>query len=107
MKFALGQAVPRTEDPRLLTGRGRYTVEYEPLLSVTATEKALSPGAPKLWAECHDNECFFFTLGDQRAVEAAFAQAQSAGARPSGAPPGPAATPARHRRRQSRSGDRV
>src|ERR1700752_4942963 len=25
MKFALGQAVPRTEDPRLLTGRGRYT----------------------------------------------------------------------------------
>src|SRR5262249_57190087 len=53
----------------------RITVEYEPLLSVTATEKALSPGAPKLWAECHDNECFFFTLGDQRAVEAAFAQA--------------------------------
>jgi CO/xanthine dehydrogenase Mo-binding subunit len=25
MKFALGQPVPRTEDPRLLTGRGRYT----------------------------------------------------------------------------------
>ena len=25
MKFALGQAVPRNEDPRLLTGRGRYT----------------------------------------------------------------------------------
>jgi carbon-monoxide dehydrogenase large subunit len=24
-KYALGQAVPRTEDPRLLTGRGRYT----------------------------------------------------------------------------------
>src|SRR5882762_892482 len=182
MKFALGQAVPRTEDPRLLTGRGRYTddfvlprlahahvlrsphaharirsidilaaqqmpgvlavltgedgaaekfgaprpiiprqrrdgspmfvpprpalakdrailvgdpvafivaesvdlakdaaeriaVEYEPLPSVTATEEALSPGAPKLWAECHDNECFFFTLGDKRAVEAAFAKA--------------------------------
>ena len=182
MKFALGQAVPRTEDPRLLTGRGRYTddfvlprlaranvlrsphaharirsidvraaqqmpgvlavltgedwaaekfgaprpiiprqrrdgspmfvpprpalakdrailvgdpvafivaesvdlakdaaeriaVEYEPLPCVTATEEALSPGAPKLWAECHDNECFFFTLGDQRAVEAGFAQA--------------------------------
>jgi carbon-monoxide dehydrogenase large subunit len=53
----------------------RITVEYELLLSVTATEKALSPGAPKLWAECHDNECFFFSLGDQRAVEVAFAQA--------------------------------
>jgi carbon-monoxide dehydrogenase large subunit len=182
MKFALGQAVPRTEDPRLLTGRGRYTddfvlprlahayvlrsphahsrirsvdiraatqmpgvlsvltgedwaaeefgaprpiiprqrrdgspmfvpprpalakdramlvgdpvafvvaesvdlakdaaeriaVEYEPLPAVTATEEALSPEAPKLWAECHDNECFFFTLGDKRAVEAAFTQA--------------------------------
>ncbi len=182
MKFALGQAVPRTEDPRLLTGRGRYTddfvlprlahayvlrsphahahirsvdirgaqqmpgvlavltgedwaaekfgaprpviprqrrdgsplfvpprpalakdramlvgdpvafivaecvdlakdaaeritVEYEPLPSVTVTEETLSPAAPKLWAECRDNECFFFTLGDKRAVEAAFAQA--------------------------------
>jgi carbon-monoxide dehydrogenase large subunit len=182
MKFAVGQAVPRTEDPRLLTGRGRYTddfvlarlvhayvlrsphaharirsidtraaqqmpgvlamltgkdwaaekfgaprpviprqrrdgspmfvpsrpalakdrvmlvgdpvafivaeslnhakdaaervaVEYEPLPAVTATEEALSPGAPKLWPECPDNECFFFTLGDRRAVEAAFARA--------------------------------
>ena len=178
MKFALGQAVPRTEDPRLLTGCGRYTddfvlprlahayvlrspyaharirsvdiraaqqmpgvlavptgedwaaekfgaprpviprqrrdgspmyvpprpalardrvmlvgdpvafvvaenvdlakdaaervvVDYEPLPCVTATEEALSPNATKLWAECRDNECFFFTLGDKRAVEAA------------------------------------
>jgi carbon-monoxide dehydrogenase large subunit len=182
MKFALGQAVPRTEDPRLLTGRGRYTsdfvlprlahayvlrsphaharirsidiraaqqmpgvltvltgedwaaerfgaprpviprqcrdgspmsvpsrpalakdramlvgdpvafvvaerldlakdaaeritVDYEPLPAVTVTEGALSPGAPRLWPDCKDNECFFFTLGDKRAVEAAFAQA--------------------------------
>jgi aerobic carbon-monoxide dehydrogenase large subunit len=28
MKFALGQAVPRTEDPRLLTGRGRDTDDF-------------------------------------------------------------------------------
>jgi aerobic carbon-monoxide dehydrogenase large subunit len=182
MKFALGQAVPRTEDPRLLTGRGRYTddfvlprlahahvlrsphaharildidiraaqqlpgvlavltgadwaaesfgapapviprrrrdgspmfvpsraalardrvmlvgepvafvvaesvdlakdaaerirVAYEPLAAVTATEAALLPAAPKLWPECPDNECFFYTLGDRRAVEAAFASA--------------------------------
>jgi carbon-monoxide dehydrogenase large subunit len=182
MKFALGQAVPRTEDPRLLTGRGRYTddfvlprlahayvlrsphaharirsgeiraaqqmpgvlavltgedwaaerfgaprpviprqrrdgspmfvpsrpalakdrvmlvgdpvafivaeslnlakdaaeriaVEYEPLPAVTAMDQALSPDAPKLWPECPDNECFFFTSGDRRAVEAAFARA--------------------------------
>ena len=182
MKFALGQAVPRTEDPRLLTGRGRYTddfvlprlahayvlrspfaharigsidiraahqipgvltvltgedwaaekfgaprpviprqrrdgspmfvparpalakdramlvgdpvafvvaeslnlakdaaeriaIEYEPLPAVTATEEALLPGAPNLWPDCHNNECFFFTLGDKRTVEAAFTRA--------------------------------
>jgi aerobic carbon-monoxide dehydrogenase large subunit len=28
MQFALGQAVPRSEDPRLLTGRGRYTDDF-------------------------------------------------------------------------------
>jgi CO/xanthine dehydrogenase Mo-binding subunit len=28
MKFALGQAVPRTQHPRLLTGRGRYTDDF-------------------------------------------------------------------------------
>jgi aerobic carbon-monoxide dehydrogenase large subunit len=183
MKFAVGQAVPRTEDPRLLTGRGRYTddfvlprlahgyvlrsphaharirsvdtrtaqqmpgvlavltgeawaaqkfgaprpviprqrrdgspmfvpprpalakdrvmlvgdpvafivaesldlakdaaeriaVEYEPLPAITATEEALSPGAPRLWPECPGNECFFFAAGDKRAVEAAFARAR-------------------------------
>jgi carbon-monoxide dehydrogenase large subunit len=53
----------------------RIAVEYEPLPSVTATERALTPDAPKLWAECRDNECFFFTLGDRHAVEAAFARA--------------------------------
>ena len=47
----------------------RIAVEYEPLPAVTAIEDALSPAAPKLWAECRDNECFFFTLGDKRAVE--------------------------------------
>ena len=29
--FALGQSVPRTEDPRLLTGRGRYTDDFNVL----------------------------------------------------------------------------
>jgi len=53
----------------------RIAVEYEPLPSVTATEEALSPAAPKLWAECDNNECFFFTLGDKLAVETAFAKA--------------------------------
>jgi aerobic carbon-monoxide dehydrogenase large subunit len=182
MKFALGQSVPRTEDPRLLTGRGRYAddfvmarmahahvlrsphaharirsidvraaqqmpgvlavltgadwaaeklgafrpviprnrrngqpmivpqrpalakdramlvgdpvafvvaesrdiakdaaerieVDYEPLPSVTATERALDKEAPVLWPEIGDNECFLHTVGDKRAVDAAFAKA--------------------------------
>jgi carbon-monoxide dehydrogenase large subunit len=29
MKFGIGQSVPRTEDPRLLTGRGRYTDNHD------------------------------------------------------------------------------
>ena len=53
----------------------RITLDYEPLPSVTAAAGALSPQAPVLWPECRDNECFFFTLGDKRAVEAAFASA--------------------------------
>jgi carbon-monoxide dehydrogenase large subunit len=53
----------------------QIAVEYEQLPSVTATEVALSADAPKLCAECPDNECFFFTLGDKATVEAAFARA--------------------------------
>jgi CO/xanthine dehydrogenase Mo-binding subunit len=45
------------------------------LPAVTATEEALSPSAPRLWAECRDNECFFFALGYKRAVESAFIRA--------------------------------
>jgi aerobic carbon-monoxide dehydrogenase large subunit len=44
--------------------------------SVTVTAAALSPDALKLWAEAAGNECFVFTLGDKRAVERGFAQAQ-------------------------------
>src|SRR5215472_13233223 len=36
-------------DPNAPTGE-TLALAYD---SVTATEKALSPGAPKLWAECH------------------------------------------------------
>ncbi len=181
-KFALGQSVPRTEDPRLLTGRGRYTddvvlprqahayvlrsphahariraidvrhaqqmpgvlgiftgadwaaekygafrpviprvrrdgspmvvpmrpalakdramlvgdpvafivaesvdlakdaaerieVDYEALPSVTATEAARGHASVKLWDAAPDNETFFHTVGDKRAVDAAFAAA--------------------------------
>jgi carbon-monoxide dehydrogenase large subunit len=50
-------------------------IEYEPLPSVTATADAIAEGAPAVWEDCPDNECFFFELGDKAAVEAAFAKA--------------------------------
>ena len=30
MKFGVGQAIPRIEDRRLVTGRGRYTDDIDP-----------------------------------------------------------------------------
>src|SRR6516165_4684203 len=61
---------------RAKTGRRRnLALPVRSSHASAATEEALAPGAPKLWAECRDNECFFFTLGDQRAVEAGFAKA--------------------------------
>ncbi len=50
-------------------------VDYETLPSVTATVDAVKPGAPAVWQECPDNECFFFELGNKDAVETAFAAA--------------------------------
>ncbi|HZU88685.1 MAG TPA: xanthine dehydrogenase family protein molybdopterin-binding subunit, partial [Stellaceae bacterium] len=68
--FIVAESVDLAKD-----AAARVVVEYEPLPAVTATERAPFPDAPKLWAECPDNECFFFTLGDRSAVEAAFAGA--------------------------------
>jgi len=48
MKFALGQAVPRTEDPRLLTGRGRYTDDFVlPRLAHACVQRS-----PQLISDC-------------------------------------------------------
>jgi carbon-monoxide dehydrogenase large subunit len=53
----------------------RVEVEYEMLPALTDTALASSPSAPKLWSDCANNECFFYTLGDKAAVDAAFARA--------------------------------
>ena len=50
-------------------------VDYEILPSVTATAEAVAADAPRLWADCPDNECFFHEDGDREAVDAAFARA--------------------------------
>jgi len=51
----------------------RIEVEYETLPPVI--DSATARGAATLWDGCPDNECFFFTLGDKQAVDAAFAAA--------------------------------
>src|SRR5215469_1821005 len=53
----------------------RVEVEYETLPALTDTGSASTPNAPKLWSDCANNECFFYTLGDKAAVDAAFARA--------------------------------
>ncbi len=53
----------------------RIAVDYEPLPALTATDQASTPSAPKLWADCANNECFFYTIGDKAAVDAGFARA--------------------------------
>jgi carbon-monoxide dehydrogenase large subunit len=53
----------------------RVEVDYEMLPALTDTASASSPSAPRLWSDCANNECFFYTLGDKAAVDAAFARA--------------------------------
>ena len=53
----------------------RVVVDYEPLSALVDPMRARSPGAPMLHDDCPDNESFFFTAGDAKAVEAAFAKA--------------------------------
>src|SRR5437588_213109 len=92
-----GAAVRRREDPRLLTGQGRYVgetvalvvaesrpvaesaaeaieVSYEPLPAITDPVAAAEADAPRLYADWDDNVALAFdhTLGQP---DAAFEQA--------------------------------
>jgi aerobic carbon-monoxide dehydrogenase large subunit len=51
-------------------------VDYEVLPAVTATPKAASPDAPRLWDGLPTNVCFDGELGSREATEAAFARAE-------------------------------
>jgi carbon-monoxide dehydrogenase large subunit len=53
----------------------RISVEYDPLPPLVDTALIGSRKAPALWEGCSDNETFFHTLGDRKAVEAAFEKA--------------------------------
>jgi carbon-monoxide dehydrogenase large subunit len=50
-------------------------IDYEPLPSVVNIEDAVKPGAPAVWEECPGNVCFTLTAGDEKATDAAFAEA--------------------------------
>ena len=50
-------------------------VEYDLRPAATDTGSALDPGAARVWPEVANNESFYFTLGDQAAVEDTFAVA--------------------------------
>ncbi|MEK7715389.1 MAG: xanthine dehydrogenase family protein molybdopterin-binding subunit, partial [candidate division NC10 bacterium] len=50
-------------------------VTYEPLKGVSDGKKAHQPGAPQLFDEIAQNECFYWTIGDKAATEAAFKSA--------------------------------
>ncbi len=53
----------------------KVIVDWEPLPSVTSTEKATAPGAPQLYKEAPNNICFEWQIGDAAATEAAFKSA--------------------------------
>ncbi|MGH7277079.1 MAG: xanthine dehydrogenase family protein molybdopterin-binding subunit [Candidatus Rokuibacteriota bacterium] len=48
------------------------TVDYAPLPAVSDGKKARQSGAPQLFDEIPSNQCFYWTIGDKAATEAAF-----------------------------------
>jgi carbon-monoxide dehydrogenase large subunit len=93
-----GSATPAASQPALAKDRVRYIgdlvafvvadtleqakdaaetieVDYESLPVVVSIEDAIKPGAPKLWDEYPDNQCFAYQAGDKAAVDAAIARA--------------------------------
>src|SRR5919197_1597523 len=53
-------------------GADKVRVDWEPLPTVTATEKAAAPGAPQLHSGAPGNVAFKWALGDAAATDAAF-----------------------------------
>jgi len=53
----------------------RIVVDYAPRPAVVSAEDAFKPGAPQLYADCPNNEAYFYQAGDKAAVEVAFARA--------------------------------
>ena len=53
----------------------RVAVDYAPRPAVVSAEDAFKPGAPQLYADCPNNEAYFYQAGDKATTDAAFARA--------------------------------
>lgn len=53
----------------------RIDVQYEVLPALVEGKDARAPGAPVLHDGCDDNECFYYSAGDEAAVDEIFASA--------------------------------
>jgi aerobic carbon-monoxide dehydrogenase large subunit len=56
-------------------GAERVEIAWTPLPAVTASRTAANPGAPLVWDETKSNVCVDSQVGDEAAVQAAFARA--------------------------------
>jgi carbon-monoxide dehydrogenase large subunit len=56
-------------------GAEAVRVDYEPLPGVSDGKKAHDKGAPQLFDDIPQNQCFYWTIGDKAAVDAAFTSA--------------------------------
>ncbi len=56
-------------------GAEAVQVEYEPLPGIADGKKAHQTGAPQLFDDIPQNQCFYWTIGDKAATEAAFRSA--------------------------------
>ncbi|MBI1846777.1 MAG: xanthine dehydrogenase family protein molybdopterin-binding subunit, partial [Candidatus Rokubacteria bacterium] len=56
-------------------GAEAVRVDYQPLKATVNPKSAHDKGAPKLFDDIPDNQCFYWTIGDKAATEAAFKSA--------------------------------
>src|SRR5205807_6421156 len=53
----------------------KLEIEYDPLPAVAHLGPATAAGAPQVWEQARGNVCYDWHIGDQAAVDAAFAKA--------------------------------
>ncbi|MDP3766527.1 MAG: xanthine dehydrogenase family protein molybdopterin-binding subunit, partial [Dehalococcoidia bacterium] len=63
-------------------GADAVRVDYEPLPGVADGKRAHGKGAPQLFDDIPQNQCFYWTIGDRAATEAAFKSAATVVSQP-------------------------